>query len=215
MACLLLTAFSTACSLLLLVPMSLLTSCKQTTQTVPLGEQDLPEMELYDADYTLAKDDAAISSDNPMILHADVITIYGSNKDSVLQNVTFWQGTSQGTSQEKGPTLEHDSTTQGAAQSMAKTEDYLSGSCKNATVAPDNNSATLSGDVIVKQVVDGEEITIETQEAKWDGTENTLTCEGLVKITYSDGTKILAEGLFAAIDDNVYTFSKILEGHLE
>ncbi len=178
MACLLLVGLAMACALLL-------PSCRRTEASVPIGEQELPDMVLENADYTLGKDVAGVSGDNPMVLHADLITMYSTGRNTELQNVSFRQG------------------------------DGLSGSCRSASVASDNKSATLSGDVVVHQAKDGEEITITSQDVVWNDDDNTLVCTGIVQVEYSDGTKILAEGLFASIDENSYEFNSILEGSLE
>ena len=178
MACLLLVG-------LFVLTFALLSSCKKAEGSVPVGESELPDMELRNADYTVGDDFAGISPDDPMYLHAALITIYSTERDTVLTEVSFSQGGN------------------------------MSGKCRNASVSSDNGKAILSGDVVVKIDNDGTLFTIESQEVEWDVEQNILLCTGEVTVTYGDGTKIHAEGFSADINENKYEFGKILEGKLE
>jgi LPS export ABC transporter protein LptC len=171
MACLLLA------SLLVLL---LGASCSRAgSDQIPIGEQELPDMEMRDAWYTLSQD-----SDDPMVMHASQITIYKTDRDTVLENVSFTQGTK------------------------------LSGSCDHASVATDNKHATLTGKVQIHKEDGENSVTIVSEDIVWDGEENTFTCEGEVLVTYGDGTQIRAAGFSAAFDENLYEFGSILEGTL-
>ena len=112
MACLLLVGLS-------LLPLALCISCGKSGSSIPIGETELPDMELRNADYTLAEALAETSPDDPLFMHAALISIYSTGKDTVLTDVSFRQGTS------------------------------MSGRCKSASVSSDNNKAILSGDVFV------------------------------------------------------------------
>lgn len=177
MACLLLVGLSVLCIFLCI-------SCSRESSNLPESRIEIPEMELHDADYTMGQNVAGASSDNPMVMHASLITIYGKGQDTILTDVSFRQG------------------------------DNLSGSCKEAHVSSDNKKAVLSGDVQVRMVNDGTEVTIESQRVEWDGDENTLLCNSTVSVSYGDGTKIRAEGFSASLDEDRYEFSRILEGTL-
>ena len=164
---------------LLLVFLVILTvSCNRTgTGGIPVGEQELPDMILENAEYTLSQ-----KNDSPMVMQASRISIYGSGRDTVLENVSFRRGTT------------------------------LSGSCGKAVVSPDNNHATLSGVVHIELDDNGSVSVIETPDIIWDGTDNSLTCTGDVTVTYGDGTRIRAAGFSAVVDENLYEFGTILEG---
>ncbi len=167
------------------MPLALCISCGKSGSSIPIGETELPDMELRNADYTLAEALADASPDDPLFMHAALISIYSTGKDTVLTDVSFRQGTS------------------------------MSGRCKSASVSSDNNKAILSGDVFVDIDNDGTKVSIESQEMQWNGDENTLLCKGEVIVTYGDGTRIHAEGFSASMDENRYEFGKILEGTLE
>ena len=144
---------------------------------IPIGEQELPDMILENAEYTLSQKD-----DSPMVMMASRISIYGSGRDTVLENVSFSRGTT------------------------------LSGSCGKAVVSSDNKHATLSGTVRIELEDSGNTSVIETPDIVWDGTDNSLTCTGEVTVTYGDGTRIRASGFSAVVDENLYEFGTILEG---
>ncbi len=178
MACLLLVSLVALGTLVL-------TSCSRKSTTIPVGETELPDMEIHDADYTLGKDLEFSGPDDPVIMHAALITIYSTGRDTVLSEVSFRQG------------------------------DAMEGRCDNALVAQDNNSATLKGNVRISLDNDGTRVDIESDEVIWSGTDNTLLCNGLVKVKYGDGTDILAELFSASLDEGRYEFGRVLEGKLE
>ncbi len=136
-------------------------------------------MEMENAWYTLSQD-----SDSPLVMHASRITIYKTDRDTVLENVSFTQGTE------------------------------LSGSCEHASVSSDNKHATLAGKVQLRKEDDENSVTIVCEHIIWNGEKNTFTCEGEVLVTYGDGTTIRAKGFSAAFDENLYEFGSILEGTL-
>ena len=167
-----------ACFLLALLLTIVMVSCSRSgSGEIPIGEQELPDMVMRDAVYTLSQTD-----DSPMVMQASLISIYGTGRDTVLENVGFRRG------------------------------DSLEGSCAKATVASDNKHATLTGDVRVRITDDDSRSTIETDSVVWDGTDNSLTCYGEVTVTYGDGTRIRAMGFSAVPDENLYEFGTILEG---
>jgi len=156
-------------------------SCSRSeSDEIPIGEQELPDMEMSNAWYTLSQD-----SDSPLVLHASHITIYKSDRDTTLEEVSFTQG------------------------------DELSGSCDHASVSSNNKHATLYGGVHIHKDDAENSVTIDCQDIIWDGDENTFLCEGEVLVSYGDGTRIRAMGFSAAFDENLYEFGSILEGTLE
>lgn len=69
-----------------------LVSCsKATTETTPLGEQELPDMILEDAQYTLGR-----PNEDALIMKATKIEIYKSEKGTTLDEVQFWQDSQNG-----------------------------------------------------------------------------------------------------------------------
>ena len=67
-------------------------SCSKTTnETTPLGEQELPDMILEDAQYTLGR-----PNEDALIMKASKIEIYKSEKGTVLEEVQFWQNNEDG-----------------------------------------------------------------------------------------------------------------------
>lgn len=67
-------------------------SCsKSTNETTPLGEQELPDMILEDAQYTLGR-----PNEDALIMKAARIEIYRNEKGTTLENVEFWQNNSNG-----------------------------------------------------------------------------------------------------------------------
>ena len=131
-------------------------------------------MELRNADYTLGGNASKSGSDEPFMIHASLITIYGKGRDTILEGVTFSQGR------------------------------RMDGSCLKASVSSDNKKATLSGDVLIRIDNDGTKVTIRTQGIEWNGDDNTFLCTQEVDVTYGDGTVIRAEGFSASMDDNRY-----------
>ena len=78
-----------ACLLLALL-MALSVSCsKGGSEEIPIGEQELPDMVMRDATYMLSQ-----KEDSPMVMKAATITIWGTGRDTVLENVSCRQNTS-------------------------------------------------------------------------------------------------------------------------
>ena len=173
MACLLLASLSLLC-------LTSLVSCKKVSETIPLGEQELPDMVLRDARYILGQE-----NEDAIVMEASLITIYKSERDTTLENVSFSRGSS------------------------------LSGSCRKAYISSDNKHATLSGDVTIHQTDDDNDTTIIAEEIVWDDEKNSILCEGEVQVIYGDGTSIFAERFYAAFDEDVYEFGRIIEGRME
>ena len=143
------------------------------------------EQELPDMVLQDAKYILGQENENPLIMQAKTITIYKTERDTTLEKVSFSRG------------------------------DNLSGSCNLAVINSDNNHAVLSGDVTIHKSDSDNNITIETQEIVWDDEENTITCEGEVLVIYGDGTRIRAERFYAAFDEDLYEFGRIIEGTME
>ena len=173
MACLLLVGLFFICPMILV-------SCKKLPSSIPIGEQELPDMVLTDARYVLGQED-----EDPLIMTASSMTIYKTERDTVLENVTFSRGTT------------------------------LSGTCGHASIKSDNRHAVLSGGVTIHQVDGDNDTTIQAEEIIWDEDENSIICEGEVLVIYGDGTRIRAERFSALFDDNRYEFGKIIEGTFE
>ncbi len=171
MACLLLV--------LLLTAMVGVSCSKSGSDQIPLAEQELPDMEMTNAWYTLSQD-----SDSPLVMQASRIVIYKTDRDTILENVSFKQGSE------------------------------LSGSCTLASVSSDNKHAKLSGMVRIHKDDAENSVTIESEDIIWDGEQNSFTSYGEVLVTYGDGTKIRASSFSAEFDDNLYEFGSILEGTL-
>lgn len=153
-------------------------SCsKATTESTPLGEQELADMILEEAQYTLGRPNEAA-----LIMKADKIEIYKSEKGTTLENVQFWQDT----------------------------EDGFTGSCESAKIDEDNNHAQLSGNVEINRESDGLQIYAESIE--WDNEEMTLQTTKTVKVIYGDGTEIEAQGFYAELDENLFEFGNIIRG---
>lgn len=173
MACLLLIG-------LFSLSLTALTSCKKIPSSIPIGEQELPDMVLTDAKYTLGQE-----KEQPLVMTASKMTIYKTDRDTVLENVSFSRGTS------------------------------LSGSCALASIKSDNRHAVLSGNVTIHQADSDNDATISAEEIIWDEDENSILCEGEVLVIYGDGTKIRAERFSALFDENRYEFGRIIEGSFE
>ena len=173
MACLLLAILSLFC-------LTAMVSCKKVSSSIPLAEQELPDMVLTDAKYILGQDD-----EDALVMKASLITIYKTERDTTLEKVSFSRGTS------------------------------LSGSCLNAYIRSDNKHALLSGDVTIHKSDEDDDITITAEEIVWDDEENSILCEGIVEVVYGDGTRIVAERFYAAFDEDLYEFGRIIEGTME
>ena len=166
-----------ACFLLALL-MALAVSCsKGGTGDIPIGEQELPDMVMRDATYMLSQKD-----NSPMVMKAATITIWGTGRDTVLEDVSFKRGTD------------------------------LEGICDKAVVSSDNKHAVLSGGVRIAFETDDGSAVIETEDINWNESDGSFMCAGIVTVTYGDGTMIKAQGFSAVMDENLYEFGKILEG---
>ena len=79
-----------ACLLLAVLIALIMASCSRSDSgEIPIGEQDLPDMLMNDAVYTLSQKD-----ESPMVMQAQQILIYGSGRDTVLEYVSFTRGSS-------------------------------------------------------------------------------------------------------------------------
>lgn len=78
-------------SLLLFFLFVFVSCAKATSGTIPLGEQELPDMLLEDAQYTLGR-----PNEDALIMKASKIEIYKSEKGTTLEEVHFWQDTEDG-----------------------------------------------------------------------------------------------------------------------
>ncbi|MCF0261804.1 MAG: LPS export ABC transporter periplasmic protein LptC [Sphaerochaetaceae bacterium] len=104
---------------LLLISLFMLfcTSCSKADATsIPFTEQELPDIVMHNASYTLGQ-----PSEDPLTMKAQTITIYNSNKGTILEGVSFTKG-----------------------------QDFY-GSCDKATTDKDNTYAQLSGNVVIYQ----------------------------------------------------------------
>ena len=78
---------------LMLLLLFVFVSCSKTstTESVPLGEQELPDMLLEKAQYTLGR-----PNEDALIMEASSIEIYKSSKGTILEDVQFWQDSEDG-----------------------------------------------------------------------------------------------------------------------
>ena len=67
-------------------------SCSKTTaESVPLGEQELPDMVLENAQYTLGR-----PNEDALLMEASKIEIYKSSKGTIMEEVKFRQDSQDG-----------------------------------------------------------------------------------------------------------------------
>lgn len=78
-------------SLILFCLFALLSCSKTTSKSIPIGEQELPDMILENAQYTLGR-----PNEDALIMKASKIEIYKSEKGTTLEDVQFWQNTEDG-----------------------------------------------------------------------------------------------------------------------
>lgn len=72
----------------LLLYVLLLVSCtRAVSDSIPIGERELPDMVMKNASYTMAR-----GSDEPVVMQASLITVYKGNRDTELEKVTFRRG---------------------------------------------------------------------------------------------------------------------------
>ncbi len=89
---LLVSLFKMTSMLLFLFLLFATVSCaKSTNETTPLGEQELPDMILEDATYTLGRPD-----EDALIMKSSRIEIYKGDRGITLENVEFWQNSNNG-----------------------------------------------------------------------------------------------------------------------
>ena len=70
-----------ACFLLALLLTIVMVSCSRSgSGEIPIGEQELPDMVMKDAVYTLSQTD-----ESPMVMQASLISIYGTGRDTELE----------------------------------------------------------------------------------------------------------------------------------
>ncbi len=155
-------------------------SCSRAGFEKAVTDEDLPDMILTDASYTLGKPDRT-----PLRMQAGKIIIYNERNRTVLETPVF---------------------TQNAKDSD---EVELEGSCLRAE-SFDNEKVTLEGNVrIVKK---SDNVVIECDNLIWDDKTSSLSTDGIVSLSYKDGTKMTARGFKALLDSNTYEFDVILEG---
>ncbi len=121
----------------------------------------------------------------PLRMQAGTITIYSERNRTVLETPVFTQ------------------------KAKDSDEIELEGSCDRAE-SFDNERVTLEGNVKVLKKSDN--VTIECDNLIWDDKTSSLTTDGLVSLSYKDGTKMTARGFKALLDSNTYEFDVILEG---
>lgn len=69
-----------------------LVSCsKETSESIPLGEQELPDMILENAQYTLGR-----PNEDALLMEASKIEIYNNSKGTIMENVKFKQNSEDG-----------------------------------------------------------------------------------------------------------------------
>ena len=201
LARLLLTGLFAASSMLLLTN---LTSCtKDSTAGVPLGEQELPDMVLNEARYTLGRPGEAA-----LVMTAKTMTVYKGSKGTILEDVTFRQDAKETATEEEGPAI--DESENGEAD---KARSGIEGSCRTATIDEDGEKATLTGDVVIHSY--DNDLTIMADSVEWDNGAMTIQTTGKVYIEYGDGTRIAAEGFSAILDEDDFEFGRITEGTVQ
>ncbi len=137
-------------------------------------------MVLKQAQYTLG-----MTGEVALIMNAETMTVYKSEKGTVLEDVHFRQDS----------------------------EDGLEGSCDIATLDETGEKATLSGNVTIYRQSDN--LIINATSIEWDNQKRSLKSNGEVLVFYEDGTQIIAEGFSALLDENDFEFGKILEGTIK
>lgn len=165
-----------------------LTSCSRNPDgDVVGGTEEIPigERELPDMVLSEAKYTMGRPGESALVLQARTMTVYKDSKGTVLEDVVFRQ----------------------------EGEGGLEGSCESATIDEKGEKATLSGNVRIKSA--NEDLTIEAQDVEWDNGAMTIKADGEVSIEYGDGTKVLAEGFSAVLDEDDFEFGRIIRGTIE
>lgn len=155
-------------------------SCSRTGLEKAVTDEELPDMIMTDASYTLGKPDRT-----PLRMQAKTIIIYSERNRTVLEMPVFTQ------------------------KAKDSDEIELEGSCMRAE-SFDNEKVTLEGNVRVLKKSDN--VTIECDNLIWDDKTSSLSTDGLVMLSYKDGTSMKARGLKALLDSDTYEFTEILEG---
>ena len=154
------------------------TSCaKGEAQEIPLGEQELPDMVLYNAQYTLGR-----PNEGALLMTANTMTVYQGAKGTVLEDVRFKQNG----------------------------EDGIDGSCEAATIDENGEKATLTGNVEIQRKSD--DLLITAKDIEWDNETMTLDAKGEVVVVYGDGTRVVAQGFSAVLEEDDFEFGRIVEG---
>ena len=78
-------------SLMLFLLFAFVSCSKTTTENVPLGEQELPDMILEKAQYTLGR-----PNETALLMEATKIEIYKSSKGTTMEEVKFHQASQDG-----------------------------------------------------------------------------------------------------------------------
>lgn len=148
-------------------------------------EKAVTDEELPDMIMTEASYTLGRPDRTPLRMQARTITIYSERNRTVLEEPVFTQ------------------------KAKDSEEIELEGSCKRAE-SFDNENVTLEGNVRVMKKSDN--VTIECDNLIWDDKTSSLSTDGLVKLSYKDGTRMTARGFRALLDSDTYEFTEILEG---
>lgn len=119
----------------------------------------------------------------PLVLQASEISVWNKENKTEIKDITFYQG--------KDGDIE------------------LSGTCDRA-ISYNNNQVLLQGNVKLYKTTD--EVNIECDSIKWDDEKQSISTDGIVFLTYQDGTHIQAEGFKALLKEDSYSFGKIIKG---
>ena len=137
-----------ACLLLyVLVLVFICVSCTKTdAQPVPAGEQELPDMEMRNATYTLAR-----GSGEPLVMQAATITIHRGNRGTVLRSVTFRQGSDLSGSADLATVNSDNSRAElsGNVTLVRTGEDGVTVKADNLVWNKEDNSVFCEGEVLV------------------------------------------------------------------
>lgn len=119
----------------------------------------------------------------PLMLQASEILVWNKDNKTEISDISFYQG--------KDDDIE------------------LSGTC-DCAVSYSNNQVTLKGNVKLYKTTD--KVKIECESIKWDDEKQSISTDGIVFLTYQDGTEIEAEGFKALLKEDSYSFGKIIKG---
>ena len=113
---------------------------------------------------------------------AKTMTVYKGAKGTVLEDVRFKQNG----------------------------EDGIEGSCEAATIDENGEKATLTGNVEIQRKSD--DLLITAKDIEWDNETMTLDAKGEVVVVCGDGTRVVAQGFSAVLDEDDFEFGQIVEG---